>query len=59
MVIPVIPRSYCPSDTAGIIASQEMFSYFTTKFSRLANSAIASYSQPTALPPASRNCSGG
>ena len=60
MVMPVMPMSNWPSDTAGIIASQLMFSYLTVKFSRFARSAIASYSQPIAAPLAgSTNCSGG
>ena len=50
MVMPVMPMSYCLSDTAWIIASQEVFWYSTLKFSRLASSAIASYSQPAGWP---------
>jgi hypothetical protein len=59
MVIPVMPMSNWPSETAGIIASQLVFSIVTVMFSRLAISAIASYSQPTAAPFLSTNCSGG
>ncbi|MNR69094.1 hypothetical protein D3C85_1940950 [compost metagenome] len=55
-----MPRLYWSSDTAWIIASQEVFWYSTLKFSRLAISFIASYSQPIAWPDfGSTNCSGG
>ena len=60
MVIPVMPMSYWPSLTAGIIASQLEFAISRVKFSRFAISAIASYSQPIASPLfGSTNCSGG
>ena len=58
--MPVMPMSAWPSETAGIIASQLMLTMTGLKFSRLAISAMASYSQPIASPVlGSTNCSGG
>ena len=58
--MPVMPRSYWPSLTAGIMASQDVFSISIVALRRSAISSIASYSQPIASPVfVSTNCRGG